>query len=77
MLISKDCTGKTGSIFECDRCKGEIHTPKEGRYRIAVQNTSESVKTVSSWDFCRRCYRILCRSIELTAEKMTKEKEEK
>lgn len=64
MIIEKDYTGKKGSIFECDRCKAEIHSPKDARYRIAVQNTSKSVKTVKSWDFCRRCYVLLYKSIE-------------
>ena len=75
MIKSKDCTGKKGSIFECDRCKCEIHTPKDDRYRVAVQNVPRSVKTVKAWDLCRRCYVLLYRAIEKGPIKKVNEEE--
>lgn len=64
MLVSVDCTGKKGSIFECDRCKKRIHAKVEYKYRITVYKTPRDYAKTNSWDLCGRCYRALCRGIE-------------
>lgn len=65
MLISTDCTGKKGSVYECDRCKKILHTIQEKRYRITAYYAPRGYYNKdNTWDLCSRCYRALCRGIE-------------
>lgn len=65
MLITTDCTGKKGSVFECDRCKKRLHSKVEKRFRITAYDTPRGYyKQDNSWDLCERCYKALCRGIE-------------
>ena len=64
MLIHSDCTGKIGSTYECDRCKKQIHTKCETKYRVTVYRTPRDYAKTDSWDLCDKCYRALRRGIK-------------
>ena len=66
MLIQKNYTGRTKSIFLCDRCKRKIETDKNDRYRVVVQKTPNSLRSnqIQAWDLCERCYSALDRGIK-------------
>ena len=63
MLIKKNVTGKTGSIFECDRCKKELITGRDERFHLAVTKSPRDYGRLKSWDLCKRCYLMLCKGI--------------
>lgn len=67
MLLQVDRTGKDGSIYICDRCKKEIHTNTERRYRLCA-NIDKSLKgyskTIRAYDLCKHCCSVVCHAIE-------------
>ena len=63
MLISMDKTGKTKSVYKCDRCGEIIENINGHRYRISAHKPKGRKTTVNGWDFCRRCYLILCKGV--------------
>lgn len=64
MIIKQDNTGKTKSIFKCDRCNAELITDRDERYRISVQEIPRTNSKTKKWDLCRRCYLLLCKGIK-------------
>ena len=64
MLVKADTTGKTKSIFKCDRCKKKLINDKDERYVIYIQKIPMNRKIVKTWDLCDRCFSALCRGIE-------------
>lgn len=63
MLIKKDCTGKTKSIYKCDRCGTEIHTDVSDRFKVFVKKSPKDYEVINSWDLCKRCYISLCKAL--------------
>ena len=71
MLVKKDCTGKKGSVYICDRCGDEMIVDE--RYRVSIQKSKKSnYKSLRSWDFCLKCFKLLCKSVEKNGEKENK-----
>lgn len=62
MLIKLDRTGKTRSIYECDKCGKRINTSTERRYKIRLNTykgrSSEEI-VIRSYDMCKRCASII------------------
>lgn len=73
MLIKIDHTGKKGTIYSCDRCKKEINTDNERRYKVTVEigkTVGHHYKTViKKYDLCKHCCSILCHAIEKGVQK--------
>ena len=68
MLVKIDHTGKDGTLYICDRCKKEINTKVERRYKMSVsigktKNHSYNT-TIKSYDLCKHCCSLICRAIE-------------
>jgi coenzyme F420-reducing hydrogenase alpha subunit len=62
MLIKRDYTGKTKSVYECDKCKRKINTTTEKRYRIKLntyKNRTSVEAGIRTYDLCRRCASII------------------
>ena len=68
MLVSMDKTGKTKSIFKCDRCGVVIETGVDERYRMSINKTSKH-KTIKGYDLCKRCCLTICKIIEKGVKK--------
>lgn len=66
MLKSVDYSGNQGSIFICDKCKKEILTNKETRFRMQVQGFFKTnyPSSVNKFDLCEKCYINLCNYIK-------------
>lgn len=65
MLKSIDTSGKTGSIYVCDRCGKDLCNNKDMINRItSYKSTLGYYKHDRKWDLCDRCYRALCRGIK-------------
>lgn len=62
MLIKIDNTGKTRSIYECDKCGKRINTSTERRYKIRLntyKGRSSAEIVIRSYDMCKRCASII------------------
>lgn len=78
MLIKMDRTGKTKSVFKCDRCKKRLVTGSRTRYKIAVHKTPRTYKTINKYDLCEECYIKICKYINgniMSKKEKIKEKE--
>jgi hypothetical protein len=67
MLIEKDCTGKTKSIYQCDRCKKRLDMAVDERYKVSIYEDKidfKNLESVKKYDLCRHCYILLYRAIE-------------
>lgn len=57
-LVKIDYTGKSGTIFECDRCHKKIDTDKDVRYIVDISKSklkdSGRIK-IKKYDFCDIC----------------------
>lgn len=61
MILRKDCSGKTDSLFSCDRCKVLIG----GKEKLTIRVFSgRAGKIIKKWDLCPLCYRKLYKGIE-------------
>ena len=70
MLVKKDCSGKTKSIYECDRCHKKIDTAKASSFKVSVRKTSERDREiVESWDLCWRCLNVIRTAMRFTKRK--------
>lgn len=67
MVIKVDTTGKTKSIYECDRCHKEINLSTDNRFKVIVR--SKANNTLKTWDLCKRCSLLLCKGIEKGVKK--------
>lgn len=62
MLIKQDYTGRTRSIYECDRCGKRINTNTEKRYKIRINTYKGRTSTevvIRGYDMCRKCASII------------------
>lgn len=59
MILKKDCSGKTDSLFSCDRCKVLIG----GKEKLTIRVFSRRAG-IKKWDLCPSCYRKLYKGIE-------------
>ena len=66
MLVKTDYTGKSKSIYACDRCKKELHTEEDNRFRVDIRKNNKMIK---KWDLCIKCYSALYRGIEKGVKK--------
>lgn len=64
MLIEADRTGKTKSIFKCDRCNKILIADQDERFRISVTEIPMNQRKTKKWDLCKKCYAALYRGIE-------------
>ena len=61
MMLKKDCSGITESVFSCDRCKATIG----GKEKLTVRiYGGRAGKILKKWDLCPSCNRKLIRGIE-------------
>lgn len=67
MLTKIDYTGKTKSIYKCDRCGVELNTAVNDRYKVNI-NKFEANKTIykrtRKYDLCKHCCALICKIIE-------------
>lgn len=62
MLIKTDYTGRTRSLYECDKCGKRINTSTEKRYKIRIntyKGRSSTEIQIRGYDLCRRCSSII------------------
>jgi hypothetical protein len=64
MLIKKDRTGKTKSIFTCDRCNKRLISGTDTRYKISVYKAPKTYITIDSFDLCEQCYSVIVNELE-------------
>lgn len=75
MLKKIDYTGHNKTVYICDRCKKELDTSVDRRYRVSVHidkigsKSGSHVKQIRAYDLCKRCCSILCTNIEKSKKK--------
>ena len=72
MLKQKDYTGKTKSVYICDRCNTVINTAYDKCYKIVVNTYKDNTtvfKAIKRYDLCRKCASIFCNYVEKGVKK--------
>lgn len=64
MILRKDCSGKTDSLFSCDRCNALING--EEKITVIAYRGTSTVKSLfkRKWDLCPSCGKKLIRGVE-------------
>lgn len=72
MVVNKDNTGKTKTIYECDRCHKKIDTAKFSSFKLSVRKTSDHNTFIESWDLCYRCLNVIRTTMKFRNQKYLK-----
>lgn len=72
MIVNIDRTGKSKSIYECDRCHKKIDTAKASSFKVSVRKTSEHNSFIESWDLCYKCLNVIKNAIEFKHQEYMK-----
>lgn len=62
MLIKMDRSGKTRSLYECDKCGKRINTSTEKRYKCRLNTYKGRGSTeiaIRGYDLCKKCASII------------------
>lgn len=68
MLIKKDCTGKTRTVYQCDKCGKIINIKNRKRFKLSIdintKNKTSSLTKLYRYDLCTNCINIIMKLLE-------------
>ena len=72
MLVKRDISGKSKTIYMCDICKKTIESDSDNIYKVTVGKSPRFYTTHRGWHFCEKCFKEIDDSIEKKEEKRNK-----